>query len=229
VPKDGSSADGLGGSQGQTWARSETLAHDKAKPSSEGGPEGATAEQNKAQGEKTETRIEVKAGSQQSSNRIVQFSKLDHPVSLGSGQKRTSRTTAPEMAPALRWCPPGLTPSHRRRIQQMRAQKMRKEAIEKERDEHFNTIWPMIPTKEEWRVKEKTSVPAFTASNDDIDPLDSNESPLIKDGSPPPIGMNINMVFTLSVKFRVIEEEILICALVPRSPCSRSPRNRANI
>jgi hypothetical protein len=68
VPKDGSFADGLGGSQGQTWARSETLAHDKAKPSSEGGPEGAVAEQNKAQGEKTETRTEVKAGSQQSSN-----------------------------------------------------------------------------------------------------------------------------------------------------------------
>jgi hypothetical protein len=124
------------------------------------------------------------------------------------------------MAPALRWCPPRLTPSHRRRIQQMRAQKMRKEAIEKKRDEHFNTIWPMIPTKEECRVKEKTSVPAFTASNDDIDPLDSNESPLIKDGSPPPIGMNINMVFTLSVKFRVIEEEILICALcnIPATP-----------
>jgi hypothetical protein len=39
----------------------------------------------------------------------------------------------------------------------MRAQKLREEAIEKKRDEHFNTIRPMIPMKQEWRVKENTS------------------------------------------------------------------------
>jgi hypothetical protein len=38
----------------------------------------------------------------------------------------------------------------------MRAQKLRKEADEKERDEYFNTIRSVIPTKQEWRVKEKT-------------------------------------------------------------------------
>jgi hypothetical protein len=31
----------------------------------------------------------------------------------------------------------------------MRAQKLREEAVEKERDEHFNTIRPMILTKKE--------------------------------------------------------------------------------
>jgi hypothetical protein len=31
----------------------------------------------------------------------------------------------------------------------MRVQKMRAEAIEKERNEHFNIIWPVIPTKQE--------------------------------------------------------------------------------
>jgi hypothetical protein len=51
------------------------------------------------------------------------------------------------------------------------------------------------------RVKEKTSVPALMASNDDMDLLNDDESPLIKDGSPPPTGMDINMVFTLSVEF----------------------------
>jgi hypothetical protein len=34
----------------------------------------------------------------------------------------------------------------------MRAQKLREEATEKERDEHFNVIQPMIPVKKEWRV-----------------------------------------------------------------------------
>jgi hypothetical protein len=31
----------------------------------------------------------------------------------------------------------------------MRAQKMREEAVEKERDEYFNTTRPVIPTKQE--------------------------------------------------------------------------------
>jgi hypothetical protein len=84
----------------------------------------------------------------------------------------------------------------------MRVQKLREEAIEKERDDHFNNIQPVIPTKQEWRVKEKTSTPALTASDDDMDLLDDEESPLIKDGSPPPASMNSNMVFTLSVQGR---------------------------
>jgi hypothetical protein len=43
--------------------------------------------------------------------------------------------------------------SQRRRIQWMRALKLREEAAEKERDEHFNGIQPMFPMKQEWRVK----------------------------------------------------------------------------
>jgi hypothetical protein len=35
-------------------------------------------------------------------------------------------------------------PSQRRRILQMRVQKLRKEAIEKERDEYFNVIRTMM-------------------------------------------------------------------------------------
>jgi hypothetical protein len=42
----------------------------------------------------------------------------------------------------------------------MMAYKLREEVGKKERDEHFNTIWLMISTKQEWRVKEKTSTPA---------------------------------------------------------------------
>jgi hypothetical protein len=82
----------------------------------------------------------------------------------------------------------------------MRAQKMRKEAAEKERDEHFNDIHPMIPTKQEWRVKEKANTPTPTTSDD--------EAPLIKDGSPPPTSMDVNMVFTLPTEFKGVEEEV---------------------
>jgi hypothetical protein len=41
-----------------------------------------------------------------------------------------------------------------------------------------------------------------------MDLLHNDESPLIKDGSPPPTGMYINMVFTLLAKFRGDDEEI---------------------
>jgi hypothetical protein len=88
-----------------------------------------------------------------------------------------------------------------------RAQKLREEAVEKERDKHFNTIQSVIPMKLEWRVK-KTSTPAIMASNDDMDLLDDDESTLIKDGSPPPTDMDINMVFTLSAEFKGAEEEV---------------------
>jgi hypothetical protein len=49
----------------------------------------------------------------------------------------------------------------------MGAQKMRYEVAGKESDEHFNTIWSVISTKQEWRVK--ASTPALTASNEDMD------------------------------------------------------------
>jgi hypothetical protein len=93
---------------------------------------------------------------------------------------------------------------------------LREEAAEKEKDEHFNAIRPMNPTKQEWRAKEKTSVPTLTTSDDDMDLLDDDESPLIKDGSLPSASMDVNMVFTLPVEFRGVAEEIAQLFLGPK-------------
>jgi hypothetical protein len=63
--------------------------------------------------------------------------------------------------------------------------------------------------KQQWRVKEKAIIPALMAFNNDMDLLDDDEYLLIKDRSPPPTGMDINMVFTLPLKevvFRKLEE-----------------------
>jgi hypothetical protein len=90
----------------------------------------------------------------------------------------------------------------------MRAQKMREEATEKERDKQFNNIQPMISMKQEWRVKEKADAPAPMTSDDDMDLLDDDEAPLIKDGSPPPPGIDINIVFMLPAEFRGVKEEV---------------------
>jgi hypothetical protein len=74
--------------------------------------------------------------------------------------------------------------------------------------EDFNTIQPMFPTKQEWRVKEKADIPAPTTSNDNKDLPDNDKSLLIKNGSPPPIDKDINMVFRLPAEFRGAEDEV---------------------
>jgi hypothetical protein len=100
---------------------------------------------------------------------------------------------------------------------------MREEAAENERDEYFNTILSVIPTKQEWRVKEMVDALAPMTSDDDMDLLDDDEAPLIKDGSPPPTGMGINMVFMLSVEFRGIEEEVVQMYLIPKEFMFKKP------
>jgi hypothetical protein len=167
-------------------------------------PEEVTAEQNKVPRAKIETRIEAGTSSWQPQNWTVRFPKL--------------------IALAPRWYPPGLTHSQRRRIQQMRAQKLKEDVAEKERDEHFNTIWHMFPTNQEWRVKEKADIPAPTTSNDDMDLLDDDESLLIKNGSLPPIGMDINMVFTLPAEFRGAEEEVAQMCLGLKKVVIKKPK-----
>jgi hypothetical protein len=77
----------------------------------------------------------------------------------------------------------------------MRTQKMR-EAAAKERDKYFNDIRSVVSMKQEWRLKEKASTPTPTTSDDDMDMLDDDEAPLIKDGSLPPTSMDVNMAFT---------------------------------
>jgi hypothetical protein len=129
-----------------------TSADGEKKPDVERNPEEVTTDQKNVPGAKIETRTKVRISSRQPQNQTVKFSKPDHPVSMTPSQKQPSRTTAPGMALAPRWCPPVLTPSQRRRIQRMTAQKMWEEAVKKERDEYFNVIRSVIPMKQEWRV-----------------------------------------------------------------------------
>jgi hypothetical protein len=106
----------------------------------------------------------------------------------------------------------------------MRAQKMREEATEKERDKQFNNIQPMISMKQEWRVKEKADAPAPMTSDDDMDLLDDDEAPLIKDGSPPPPGIDINIVFTLPAEFRGVKEEVAQMCLSLKEAVFEKPK-----
>jgi hypothetical protein len=73
-------------------------------------------------------------------------------------------------------------------------------------------------------VKEKTSVPALTTSDVDMDLLDDDESPLVKDGSSLPTDMDINMVFTLPSEFRGVDEEITQLYLGPKETMFEKPK-----
>jgi hypothetical protein len=70
----------------------------------------------------------------------------------------------------------------------------------------------------------KTTTPALTSSDDDMDLLGDDESPLTKGGSPPPIDMYINMVFMLLVEFRGAEEEVAQMCLGPKEVIFKKPK-----
>jgi hypothetical protein len=51
------------------------------------------------------------------------------------------------------WCPSGLTHTQKRRVQRLRALKIREEIAEKKRDERFNRDRPMVPPEMIWKKK----------------------------------------------------------------------------
>jgi hypothetical protein len=53
-----------------------------------------------------------------------------------------------------RWCPPGLTRTRRRKLQQLWLAQMREKEREKWRDELFDEIKPMTLPRQEWKRKE---------------------------------------------------------------------------
>jgi hypothetical protein len=67
------------------------------------------------------------------------------------------------------------------------------------------------------------SQPMLTASDYNMDLLDNDEFPLIKDRSPPPIGMDVNMVSTLSAEFKGVKEEIGQMCLCPKEVVFEKP------
>jgi hypothetical protein len=60
-------------------------------------------------------------------------------------------------------------------------------------------------------------------SNDDMDLLDDDEFPLIKEGSPPPTGMDTNMVFMLPSELKGAEEEVAQMCLGPKEAVFEKP------
>ena len=79
---------------------------------------------------------------------------LDDPVEKVSHDNEASSSKSSFKYTQLRWCPPVLTHTPKRKLQRLRLRKMRDEEAEKKRDEVFNEIKPMVPQDKQWRVKE---------------------------------------------------------------------------
>jgi hypothetical protein len=110
----------------------------------------------------------------------------------------------------------------------MRAQKMREEAAEKERDEHFNNIRPVIPTKQEWRVKEKANTPAPTTSDDDMDLLDDDEAHWSRTGLRHRLAWTSTWCSCYRPSLGVPRRRLLRCVSALKRLCSRSLKNQAS-
>jgi hypothetical protein len=167
----------------------------------------AEEESRESKAEKTETSAEEQ-------NRKFRFSKSEVPVWRFSAKQRGFKTLAPGTAPLPQWCPSGLTSTQKRRLQRLRKKKLEEETAEKARDDHFNSFRPMQPPKQEWKPKrkaedepmpdQKEKTEELTESDDETDLLDS---PLIKDGTPPPESMDVNVVCVLPAEFRAQDDE----------------------
>jgi hypothetical protein len=77
--------------------------------------------------------------------------------------------------------------------------------------------------KQEWRVKKKANTPTPTTSDDDMDLLDDDETPLIMDWSLPSTNMDVKIVFTLSAEFKGIKEEVAQMCLGPKEVVFEKP------
>ncbi|HET7713776.1 MAG TPA: hypothetical protein VFK94_05970, partial [Patescibacteria group bacterium] len=90
---------------------------------------------------------------------IEESVKKPTPVISAANDHETNSNKSQFFLP--KWCPPGLTRTQRRKLQRLRCQEKKEKEAEQQRDEYFNKHRPMIPQKQEWRVKmsDRTEVP----------------------------------------------------------------------
>jgi hypothetical protein len=107
-------------------------------------------------------------------------------------------------------------------------QKVREEVAEKERDEHFNTIRPVIPIKQEWGVKEKVDVTAPMTSDDDIDLLVMTGLHRSRAGVRHQLAWTSTWCSRYRPNSEVPRRRSLRCFSTPRRSCLRIPNSQAS-
>ena len=126
----------------------------------------------------------------------------------GSRLSNRIRSLAPGTKPGPRWCPSGLTPTQKRRVQRLRAVEIRAQIAEKKIEEWFNGGRPIVPTK---TSKEKRIAAEETKILDEstVDENPENKNDAAAD-------MDANMVFALPAEFRACETEVAELVLVSK-------------
>ena len=78
-------------------------------------------------------------------------SPVQRPIRANDHQARSSSSTSKYFQ--LRWCPPGLTRTQKRKLQRLQFQEKKEQEIQKLRDKQFNQCRPMVPQGKVWMVK----------------------------------------------------------------------------
>jgi hypothetical protein len=63
------------------------------------------------------------------------------------------KSVAPGTKPGPQWCPTGLTPTQKRRVQRLRVLEIKGKIAEKKHDKWFNQDGPVVPLKMIWRKR----------------------------------------------------------------------------
>src|SRR4051812_15460888 len=102
----------------------------------------------------------------------------DHEASTSTVKYRDPKCDQPK------WCPPGLTKTMKRRLQRMRNHEKVEHEKEKQRDELFNGIRTITPTKQIWRPKQKENTYASTLVTTTPTPPRKDDAVLVTSSTP---------------------------------------------
>jgi hypothetical protein len=96
----------------------------------------------------------------------------------------------------LRWCPPSLTHTQRRKLQRLRLREKKEKELEEHRDKIFNSYGPMVPQGKEWRAKTTPQAEAVKPLEEEIKPPEAVKpaDQAVRPGSPEtPLSFNYSV------------------------------------
>ena len=110
---------------------------------------------------------------------VPKHSANDHEASTSKGKFKDPKYMQPK------WCPPGLTKTQKRKLQRMRSHEMAEQEAEKQRDNWFNDIRPMVPTKQVWVPKQiQSAVVSTSVTSAPIPPKEDDATVITSSAAP---------------------------------------------
>jgi hypothetical protein len=122
-----------------------------------------------------------------------------------------------ENGPAPKWCPKGLSKTHRHRLQKMRQREIAEKREEDDHDRWFNQAHPMVVVTQTWREKHLAKEEGDGSSDSDdgrergktVSTTEECSTTEHEKG----MVLDVNMVFEVSVEFHAPESSVVEMSL----------------